>query len=94
MVILDSYHTHDHVIKELEIYSEIVTKNCYLICCDTVIELQPPAQKRPRPWKKGNNPMTAVKQFIKQNKNFIIDKDLENKLLLTNMPNGYLKKIK
>ena len=94
MVILDSYHTHEHVLKELQIYSKIVSKNCYIICCDTIIELQPPVSKRPRPWKKGNNPMTALKMFLKNNKKFIIDKSIENKLLLSNMPKGYLKRIK
>ena len=94
MVILDSFHTHDHVKKELDIYSQIVTKNCYIVCCDTVIELQPPVAKRPRPWKKGNSPMTAVKEFISENNKFKIDKELENKLLLSNMPNGYLKRVK
>jgi len=94
MVILDSFHTYEHVKNELDIYSKIVTKNCYIICCDTIIELQPPVAKRPRPWKKGNSPMTAVNAFLKENKNFKIDKELENKLLLSNMPKGYLKRIK
>ena len=93
MVILDSCHTHDHVSKELEIYSKFVKKNQYLICCDTIIEHQPMAKKRPRPWGKGNNPATALKEFISSNRNFQVDTEIENKLLMSNFL-GYLKRIR
>lgn len=94
MVILDSNHTHDHVLKELQFYSPLVTKGSYLVVFDTVIEDMPDNLFSDRPWGKGNNPKTAVFEFLKTNNEFEIDKNIENKLLITVAPNGYLKCIK
>jgi len=92
MVILDSHHTHDHVLKELEFYGPLVSPGCYLICGDTIIDEQPPADKRPRPWGSGNNPATALREFLSGRDDFEVDEIIENKLLLSNMPGGYLRK--
>ncbi len=92
MVILDSHHTHEHVLEELRAYAPLVSPGCYLICGDTIIEEQPPADKRPRPWGKGNNPATALREFQTTCTDFEVDYDIENKLLLSNMPSGYLRK--
>jgi cephalosporin hydroxylase len=94
MILLDSYHTHAHVYKELNIYSELVGKGYYLICGDTVVEHQPVSDKRPREWGKGNNPQTALNQFMKENDRFVIDSAMSDKLLFTCNPGGYLKAIK
>ncbi len=94
MVILDSNHTHEHVLKELELYSSLVTKNSYLVVLDTVIEDMPGDYFPDRPWGKGNNPKTAVWEFLKKNNRFLIDKSIEDKLLITVAPDGYLKCIK
>jgi cephalosporin hydroxylase len=94
MIVLDSNHTHDHVLKELRLYSSLVGKGYYLVCCDTVIEYQPKAEKRPRPWGPGNNPKTALDQFLRENDRFMIDKTIDNKLLITCNPDGYLVCIK
>jgi cephalosporin hydroxylase len=94
MVILDSYHTHDHVLKELRCYSPFVGAGCYLVCSDTVIEYQPENDYRQRPWGKGNNPKTALDVFMKENDRFVIDGDIDNKLLFTCIPGGYLKCIR
>lgn len=94
MVLLDSKHTHDHVLKELEFYSSLVTKGSYLIVFDTMIEDMPKGFFSNRPWNVGNNPKTAVLKFLKKNKRFKIDKTIENKLLITSCPDGYLKCIK
>lgn len=94
LVILDSNHTHEHVLKELEIYSQLVTKDSYLIVFDTLVEDMPDSLSKDRPWGKGNNPKTAVWEFLKNNDRFEIDKKLENKLLITVAPDGYLKCIK
>ena len=94
MVCLDSLHTHEHVLKELNLYSKFVTKGNYLVVFDTVIEDFPKGFFQNRPWDKGNNPATAVKAFLKKNKNFVVDKEIENKLLITSVPGGFLKKIK
>lgn len=91
MVILDSNHTHDHVLEELRLYSSLVSKDCYFIAMDTVIEHMPEATYPDRPWSKGNNPKTAVHAFLKENKRFEIDYLIQNKLLVTSAPDGYLK---
>jgi cephalosporin hydroxylase len=94
MVVLDSYHSHDHVRQELELYAGLVTKGSYLVVFDTAVEDAPPELFSNRPWGKGNNPKTAVWDFLKTNQRFVIDREVENKLLLTVAPDGYLKCIK
>ena len=94
LVCLDSNHTHDHVIKELEQYSSFVTKGSFLVVFDTIVEDLPENPASDRPWNKGNNPKTAVKKFLEEHDEFVIDKDIENKLLITVAPDGYLKKVR
>jgi cephalosporin hydroxylase len=94
LVVLDSNHTHEHVLSELHLYSPFVGKNSYLVVFDTLVEDMPDDMYSDRPWGKGNNPKTAVWEFLKTNDRFIIDKDIENKLLITVAPDGYLKCIK
>jgi cephalosporin hydroxylase len=94
LVVLDSNHTHEHVGKELELYSRLVTKGSYLIVFDTVVEDMPAGFFHDRPWGKGNNPKSAVMEFLKTNRRFEIDREIENKLLITVAPSGYLKCIK
>ena len=92
MVVVDTYHTHEHVLKELKLYSPLVGPGCYLVCCDTHIEHIPEiVQNRPRPWGKGNNPLTAINEFLGENDRFQVDRQLENKLLFSLHPGGYLK---
>lgn len=91
MVFLDSMHTHDHVLKELELYSPLVTAGSYLVVFDTIIEDMPEDFFPDRLWGKGNNPKTAVWEFLKKNDYFEIDKEMENKLLITVAPDGYLR---
>jgi cephalosporin hydroxylase len=94
MIFLDSNHTHQHVLKELEIYSRFVGKGCYLICGDTIVEDIPEQKHRPREWGPGNSPKTALKEFLATNDRFEVDKALENKLLFTCNPGGYLQAVK
>lgn len=94
LVTLDSNHTHAHTLKELELYSPLVRKGSYLVVFDTVIEDLPENFFLDRPWGKGNNPKTAVWEFLKDNDRFEIDKDLEYKLLITVAPGGYLRCVK
>lgn len=94
LVILDSYHTHEHVLKELELYGPLVGKDSYLVVMDTGIEERPEDFFPDRPWGKGNNPKTAVREFLKTNDRFEIDTQIEKKLLITVAPDGYLKCIK
>jgi cephalosporin hydroxylase len=94
LVILDSNHTHEHVLKELRLYSPLVTRGSYLVVFDTVVEDMPEGSFPERPWGKGNNPKTAVHEFLRDNDRFQIDKDVEAKLLLTVAPDGYLRCVK
>ena len=94
LVTLDSNHTHRHVLRELQLYSPLVTKGSYLVVFDTAIEDMPEGFFPDRPWDKGNNPKTAVWEFLKTNNRFEIDREIENKLLITVAPDGYLKCVK
>ncbi len=91
LVVLDSLHTHDHVLNELRLYSPLVKKGSYLVVFDTVVEDLPDNFFPNRPWGKGNNPKTAVWEFLKTDKRFSTDKDIQSKLLITVAPDGYLK---
>lgn len=91
LVVLDSNHTHTHVCKELELYSPLVTKGSYLVVFDTIIDHMPASFSKNRPWGKNNNPKTAVQEFLDSNDRFVVDKELESKLLVTVAPDGYLK---
>ena len=93
MVILDSNHEHDHVLKELNLYSKFVKKGSYCLVLDTAVEDLPNKYFVNKKWGKGNNPKTAVKEFIKENKNFVID-DIHKKLQISCAPEGFLRKIK
>jgi len=93
---LDSNHTHKHVLQEMNLYSKLVTKGSYMIVCDTIIEDIPPIYEKnsKNPWRKGNNPKTAVLEFLKSNSRFVVDENITNKILITVAPSGYLKCIK
>lgn len=96
MVILDSNHTHQHVLEELKLYAPLVTTGSYCIVLDTFVEFLPKgysSQHDKRPWDVGNNPYTAMKTFLKNNDNFLIDKDLSKKGMITETIDGYLKRI-
>lgn len=91
MVFLDSNHTHDHVLGELNAYSNMVSVGSYLVVFDTHVEDMPDSYVwHNRPWGKGNNPKTAVHEWIKNNDNFEIDNDIENQVLITSAPDGFL----
>ena len=95
LVCLDSNHTHDHVLAELRAYAPLVNIGSYCMVGDTgEEELPSDVIPKNRPWGKGNNPGTAVWEFLKENKNFKIDEYVDSKLVLTGSPNGYLKRIK
>src|SRR5262245_50277586 len=105
LVSLDSNHTHDHVLAELEAYAPLTSPNSYGVVFDTVVEDMPDEMFPDRPWGRGNNPKTAVHEFLKRLEQpgrrasdgaalrFEIDKGIENKLLLTVAPDGYLKRV-
>jgi cephalosporin hydroxylase len=92
MVLLDSNHTHDHVLAELEAYSSLVSPGSYCIVYDTVIEDMPAGSFPDRPWEKGDNPRTAVDAFLARNPNFVSDDAIPGKLQITVAPGGYLRR--
>jgi cephalosporin hydroxylase len=94
MVVLDSNHTHDHVRRELELYSPLVRRGSYLVVFDTAVEMVPAELFPDRPWGPGNNPMTAVREFLAANDRFVVDEDFDNKLLISVAPSGYLRCIR
>lgn len=92
LVCLDSDHTHDHVFAELEAYTPMVTAGSYCIVFDTLIEDQAEGTYPDRRWGKGDNPLTAVRKFLQTSTDFSVDCEIDNKLLVSVAPNGYLKK--
>jgi len=94
LVILDSNHTHDHVLAELDAYAQLASVGSYCIVFDTLIEDMPENAFADRPWGKGDNPKTAVWSFLKRHTEFEIDTSIQNKLLITVAPDGYLRRIK
>ena len=94
LVVLDSNHSHEHVLSELKIYSNFVSKGSYLVVFDTAIEDMPDKFYKDRNWGRGNNPRTAVREFLKTNNKFAIDYRIGDKLLISVSPDGYLKRIK
>lgn len=94
LVCLDSNHTHDHVLAELEAYAELTSVGSYCVVFDTIIEDMPKAMFPDRPWEPGNNPKTAVWEYLKTHSEFQIDKSIDHKLLISVAPGGYLKRIK
>jgi cephalosporin hydroxylase len=94
LVCMDSNHTHDHVLAELQAYAPLTSKDSYCVVFDTVVEDMPKEMSFDRPWGPGNNPKRAVWEYLKTHPEFEIDYSIQNKLLVTVAPDGYLKRIK
>ncbi len=94
LVCLDSNHTHDHVLAELEAYAQLTSVGSYCVVFDTVVEDTADCCPSDRPWGKGNNPKTAVWEYLKTHSEFEIDKQIDHKLLITVAPDGYLKRVR
>jgi cephalosporin hydroxylase len=94
LVCLDSNHTHNHVLAELEAYAPLTTIGSYCVVFDTIIEDIPADMFPDRPWGVGNNPKTAVLEYLKTHSEFEIDKNIQHKLLITVAPDGFLKRLR
>lgn len=92
LVCLDSNHTHDHVLAELQAYAPLASKGSYCVVFDTVVEDMPRELSGDRPWGPGNNPKTAAREYLKTHPEFEIDRSIQHKLLITVAPDGYLKR--
>lgn len=94
LVCLDSNHTHDHALAELEAYAPLVTRDSYCVVFDTVIEDLPKGMFPDRPWGPGDNPKTAVWKYLETHKEFEIDRSIDNKIQISVAPDGYLRRVK
>lgn len=94
LVVLDSNHTHDHVLAELHAYAPLVSVGSYCVVFDTVVEDLPRGLYPDRPWDVGNNPKTAVHEYLRQDDRFEIDRGIEAKIQITVAPDGYLRRVK
>ncbi len=94
LVCLDSNHTHDHVLAELDAYAPLTSVGSYCVVFDTIVEDMPADMFPDRPWGPGNNPKTAVWEYLKKHPEFEIDKSIQHKLLITVAPDGYLKRVR
>lgn len=92
LVCLDSHHTHDHVLAELEAYAPLTSVGSYCVVFDTIIEDMPAEMFPDRPWGPGDNPKTAVRAYLKTHPEFEIDRSIPQKLLITVAPDGYLRR--
>jgi cephalosporin hydroxylase len=93
LVLLDSMHTHEHVLAELEAYAPMVSLGSYCVIFDTFVDDMPAGFFANRPWDVGNNPKTAVRQWLKGRSDFQIDESWPNKLMVTVAPDGFLKRM-
>ena len=94
LVVLDSNHTHEHVLEELRAYAPMTSVGSYCVVMDTVVEDMPEDAFPDRPWGKGDNPKTAVWAYLKENQDFEIDAAIHSKLLITVAPDGYLRRVR
>lgn len=92
LVVLDSNHTHAHVLAELEAYASLVTPGSYCVVFDTIVAHMPENAYPDRPWNRDDNPMTAVRTWLPQHLEFEIDIEMDSKLLISVAPNGYLRR--
>ena len=93
LVCLDSNHTHNHVLLELNAYAPLTSINSYCVVFDTIIEDMPKGTFEDKAWDVGDNPKTAVREYLKNHPEFEIDKNIDNKLMISVAPEGYLKKV-
>jgi cephalosporin hydroxylase len=95
LVCLDSNHTHDHVLAELQAYAGLVSVDSYCVVFDTFVEDMPEDYVwTDRPWGKGNNPKTAVAEWLKTHPEFVIDRSVEDRILVTSAPDGFLRRVR
>ena len=94
LVSLDSNHMHDHVLAELEAYAPLTSVGSYCVVFDTIVEEMPADMFPDRPWGSGDNPKTAVWEYLNTHTEFEIDKSIQHKLLITVAPDGYLKRVR
>lgn len=94
LVCLDSNHSHEHVLAELEAYAPLTSVGSYCVVFDTIIEDLPKEMFLNRPWGPGDNPKTAVRKFLEHHSDFEVSQEMDAKLLISVAPGGYLRRIR
>jgi cephalosporin hydroxylase len=94
MVILDSLHTHEHVLAELRAFSPLVKKGGPLVVYGTSTGEIDPSIDLKREWTTTRNPKSALEEFMRENDRFVVDHEINDKLMITDAPGGYLRCIK
>ena len=94
LISLDSNHTHEHVLAELEAYAPLTSVGSYCVVFDTIIEDMPADMFPDRPWGPGDNPKTAVWKYLESHPEFEIDRRIDHKLMISVAPQGYLRRIR
>jgi cephalosporin hydroxylase len=94
LVILDSNHTHEHVLAELHAYAPLTSVGSYCVVFDTIVENLPKSTFADRPWGPGNNPWTAAREYLREHPEFEIDRKFDHQLMLSVAPGGYLKRVR
>ena len=93
LICLDSNHTHDHVLAELDAYAPLTSVGSYCVVFDTIVEDMPASMFPDRPWGPGNNPKTAVWEYLKTHSEFELDTSIPHKLQITVAPDGFLRRL-
>jgi cephalosporin hydroxylase len=47
-----------------------------------------------KPYGRGNNPATAVQAFLSRDSRFEVDADIEDRVIMTLSPGGFLKRVR
>ena len=94
LVCLDSNHTHDHVLAELEAYAPLTSVGSYCVVFDTIVEDVPADMYPDRPWGPGNSPKSALQEYLRTHREFVSDDRIDAKLLISVVPGGYLRRIR
>jgi cephalosporin hydroxylase len=92
LLILDSNHTHDHVLAELNVLAPLLPRGSVIMVADTIVEEMPEGHYPDRPWGKGNNPLTAVNAFLEMNENFSLEESWSRRSLMGEFRDGILLK--
>ena len=92
LLVLDSNHTHEHVLAELRVLAPLLPVGSFILVADTIVEELPQGHYVNRPWDRGNSPLTAANQFLGENPGFVRDTEWSRRALLTEFRDGILRR--
>ena len=97
LVILDSNHTKQHVLDELNAYHDLVTPGSYIVVTDGIMEDLYDVPRGGSDWD-WNNPAVAAAEFVQEHPEFVIDQPVwpfnESELIesITHWPGAWLRR--